>query len=55
MMNQNFWMQEGMPSDREQIAKQQSHVKINVPENPSNHIRSIDEAYVSSKDKPPKA
>lgn len=61
MMNQNFWLQEGLPSDREhtreQILKeaQQSNVRIKVPDAPSNHIRSIDEGYATNKQKPPKS
>lgn len=29
-------------------------MRINVPEAPSNHIRSIDEGYTSKNQKPPK-
>ena len=63
LMNQNFWLQEGLPSDRDHPNRDlvqtkqgnQSHVRINVPEPPSNHIRSIDEGYASNNQKPPKS
>lgn len=62
LMNQNFWLQEGLPSDRDHPNRDlvqtkqgnQSHVRINVPEPPSNHIRSIDEKYASNNQKPSK-